>query len=257
MHAKTTRPWLRLLAACGVFVLIAAACGGDDDDDANTSATSTSTGSDSTTTAANSDDDATLTVAETALGDTLVDATGKTLYVFDNDAADTSVCTGQCESVWPPLTVTGDVVVGGGLDEEDLRNLRSRRRRDAGDGVRPSAVHVQWRHCRRGDERAGRRRDLVGGRCRRSQDRRGECRLRSVVGRTDRGFDRRLLGRARVEGVDGPAQPRVDVLDRDSQYPPVRTRRVRSMRANAADRFRWWSAPHRLRDRAARGARPT
>ncbi len=69
---------------------------------------------------ANSDEDATLTVAETALGDTLVDATGKTLYVFDNDAADTSACTGQCEAVWPPLTVTGDVVVGGGLDEEDF-----------------------------------------------------------------------------------------------------------------------------------------
>jgi predicted lipoprotein with Yx(FWY)xxD motif len=36
----------------------------------------------------------------------LVDANGKTVYTFDKDVADSgkSACTGQCASLWPPVT---------------------------------------------------------------------------------------------------------------------------------------------------------
>lgn len=42
-------------------------------------------------------------IAQTAKGDTLVDAHGMTLYVFDKDAAGKSVCNGPCAGNWPPL----------------------------------------------------------------------------------------------------------------------------------------------------------
>ena len=54
---------------------------------------------------------ATLMVADSALGKIVVDAAGKTLYMFDNDTqgAGTSSCTGECLTNWPPLTTTGEV----------------------------------------------------------------------------------------------------------------------------------------------------
>lgn len=52
--------------------------------------------------------DATLSVASTDLGDVLVNADGMTVYVFDNDDTDTSNCTGDCLSNWPPVTVDGE-----------------------------------------------------------------------------------------------------------------------------------------------------
>ena len=53
---------------------------------------------------------ATLMVTDSTLGKIVVDADGKTLYMFDNDTqgSSESSCTGQCLSNWPPLTTTGD-----------------------------------------------------------------------------------------------------------------------------------------------------
>ncbi|MEJ2293114.1 MAG: hypothetical protein P8Y05_15570 [Deinococcales bacterium] len=42
-------------------------------------------------------------VLKTASGDLLVGPTGKTLYTFGKDSADTSACTGTCAANWPPL----------------------------------------------------------------------------------------------------------------------------------------------------------
>lgn len=42
-------------------------------------------------------------VAETAKGQTLVDAAGMTLYTFDKDADGKSACNGGCAANWPPL----------------------------------------------------------------------------------------------------------------------------------------------------------
>lgn len=45
------------------------------------------------------------TVANPALGTILVDAAGKTLYVFDRDAGGVSACTGGCAATWPALVL--------------------------------------------------------------------------------------------------------------------------------------------------------
>jgi predicted lipoprotein with Yx(FWY)xxD motif len=58
----------------------------------------------------------TVMVADSALGQILVDGEGRTLYMFKPDTAGESTCYDECESNWPPLTVTGDITVGEGLD---------------------------------------------------------------------------------------------------------------------------------------------
>jgi len=50
-----------------------------------------------------------VTVAQTDLGPTLVDAEGRTLYGFTDDSAAVSTCNDACADTWPP--VSGDVVV--------------------------------------------------------------------------------------------------------------------------------------------------
>ena len=51
-------------------------------------------------------DDAELTVADSSLGEIVVDGKGMTVYMFDNDTqgADASACAGQCLVNWPPVT---------------------------------------------------------------------------------------------------------------------------------------------------------
>src|SRR6266496_1616063 len=50
---------------------------------------------------------ATVTTANTGLGQILVDGRARTLYLFEADPPDKSSCDGACASVWPPLTATG------------------------------------------------------------------------------------------------------------------------------------------------------
>jgi predicted lipoprotein with Yx(FWY)xxD motif len=119
---RTKRTGLRLLAIGAVLTLVLAACGGDDDDDSsNASAT---TESSTATTEAPGNEPATVAVRGTSLGPTLVDATGKTIYLFERDTMpDTSTCTDACATTWPPVTVTGALVVGQGLDEKDFKTF--------------------------------------------------------------------------------------------------------------------------------------
>jgi predicted lipoprotein with Yx(FWY)xxD motif len=46
-------------------------------------------------------------VRSTALGRILVDAKGRTLYLFEADKTNVSNCTGPCLSIWPALTPNG------------------------------------------------------------------------------------------------------------------------------------------------------
>jgi predicted lipoprotein with Yx(FWY)xxD motif len=55
-------------------------------------------------------------VAETSLGDALVDSEGMTLYAFTQDADGTPTCTGDCASTWPALLVEGEPEIGDPLD---------------------------------------------------------------------------------------------------------------------------------------------
>jgi quercetin dioxygenase-like cupin family protein len=60
-----------------------------------------------TTSAAKHADSAVVGVRATRLGKILVDAQGRTLYLFEKDKGARSTCFGACASAWPPLTTTG------------------------------------------------------------------------------------------------------------------------------------------------------
>ena len=51
-----------------------------------------------------------------ALGSFLVDSKGMTLYVFSNDTANTSNCSGSCATNWPPLLTNGAPVAEAGVN---------------------------------------------------------------------------------------------------------------------------------------------
>jgi predicted lipoprotein with Yx(FWY)xxD motif len=57
---------------------------------------------------------ATLGVANTGLGNVLVNSAGMTLYMFGKDTGTQSTCTGACAQNWPPLRVNGKPTVGSG-----------------------------------------------------------------------------------------------------------------------------------------------
>jgi predicted lipoprotein with Yx(FWY)xxD motif len=52
---------------------------------------------------------------DTKLGQTLVDAQGRTLYLFEADSAGKSNCHGACASAWPPYLSSGAPQAGTGV----------------------------------------------------------------------------------------------------------------------------------------------
>lgn len=118
-------------------VLLLAACSDDDDETtASDSGASETTAADETTAeddAASTDGSAsgdatdgseasdpaaepTIDVAESDLGEILVDAQGATLYLFTSDTqGEPSTCSDGCAATWPALT--GPVGAGEGVDE--------------------------------------------------------------------------------------------------------------------------------------------
>ena len=87
---------LAVLASVGV-----AACGGGSGS-SSASGTSPSTAAPSASTSAGGQA-ATVSVASTGLGNILVDARGRTLYLFQKDSGMTSTCAGDCATNWPPV----------------------------------------------------------------------------------------------------------------------------------------------------------
>ena len=61
----------------------------------------------------------TVAARHTSLGDVLVDAQGRTLYLFEKDKGMTSACSGACASIWPPVTAT-KTLAGAGLSATKL-----------------------------------------------------------------------------------------------------------------------------------------
>ena len=57
----------------------------------------------------------TVKTLRTKLGRILVDARGRTLYLFEKDKGAMSSCDGACASVWPPLTSGGKAKAGPGI----------------------------------------------------------------------------------------------------------------------------------------------
>jgi predicted lipoprotein with Yx(FWY)xxD motif len=85
-------------AAVAVGVLGVAGCGSD--------SAGSSAGSGSSSASA----DAVLSTADSSLGTVVVDADGRTVYVFDKDTAGSgqSACSGDCLAKWPAVTTDSD-----------------------------------------------------------------------------------------------------------------------------------------------------
>jgi predicted lipoprotein with Yx(FWY)xxD motif len=131
-----------VFALAAVASLALAACGDDDDDDAapaaatdapaaaattapaTDAATATTTNDrglygtsgDTATTAAAAGGEGAVMVADSSLGQILVDASGMSLYMFMPDAQGDPTCTADCAGAWPPLIVAGEASGGEGVD---------------------------------------------------------------------------------------------------------------------------------------------
>jgi predicted lipoprotein with Yx(FWY)xxD motif len=127
MHARTG---LKALTAAVLLGSLLTACGGGGGtagggatatggDTSGTSAPGgymsggSATGTDGSAAAAT-----TLGVANSSLGQILVDGKGMTLYVYTNDTPDKSTCEGDCLVAWPPLK--GAPTAGQGVDKSLL-----------------------------------------------------------------------------------------------------------------------------------------
>lgn len=94
-------------AVAALAVLALAGCaqsGGSGYGAASTSGSSSSSSSSSPTAMA----EGTLSTASSSLGTIVVDGTGRTVYVFENDTANSgkSTCEGNCAATWPAVTTT-------------------------------------------------------------------------------------------------------------------------------------------------------
>ena len=63
-------------------------------------------------------------VAKTKLGRILVNAQGRTLYLYMKDRGTTSACSRRCSQVWPPATVSGAPTAGPGVEAAKLTTTR-------------------------------------------------------------------------------------------------------------------------------------
>jgi predicted lipoprotein with Yx(FWY)xxD motif len=106
---KRTSPTLALLAG---LALTLAACGGGEP--------ATPSGAEPSqqepAPAAPAESQAAVATAESPLGQTLVDADGRTLYAFTKDKGGESTCYGGCEATWPALTIRGAPAAGDGVE---------------------------------------------------------------------------------------------------------------------------------------------
>lgn len=107
MHSRS--PVAALLFALG---LLLASCGDEPTEETPTGAD----GVENPDAEANETADAAVGVAETELGEILVDADGRTLYIFDPDEQGVSTCDDECVENWPPL-IAEKPVAAEGADE--------------------------------------------------------------------------------------------------------------------------------------------
>jgi predicted lipoprotein with Yx(FWY)xxD motif len=54
------------------------------------------------------------------LGKFLVDATGRSVYLFEADTSTASTCSGACAQTWPPLTTSGAPQAASGVTQSKL-----------------------------------------------------------------------------------------------------------------------------------------
>ena len=59
-----------------------------------------------------------------SLGRILVDAQGRTLYLFKADSGGLSACEGACATAWPPVLAHGQLSVAGGLNQSLVTTIQ-------------------------------------------------------------------------------------------------------------------------------------
>jgi len=96
-----------VLGAAGLAALaaVAAGCGGGAATAASSAPPKTASGQ-----------VATVGIANTGLGQILVNSQARTLYLFKADQGTKSACTGACARAWPPLVVKGKPTLGKGVN---------------------------------------------------------------------------------------------------------------------------------------------
>lgn len=109
-HARTAA-----VAGVAALALALAGCGGG-----SGGTTAGSYGGSSDEPAAAGSGTASIALAESDLGEILVDGRGRTLYLFEADEGTASTCDGACASAWPPLTTTGAPDAGPGVSASQL-----------------------------------------------------------------------------------------------------------------------------------------
>jgi predicted lipoprotein with Yx(FWY)xxD motif len=67
--------------------------------------------------------DSALALRSTPLGRILVDAHGRTLYLFEADKPDMSDCSGACQSIWPALTSHGKPKADAGVRSSEVGTI--------------------------------------------------------------------------------------------------------------------------------------
>ena len=109
-HARTVA-----VAGVAALALAVAGCGGGSDG-TQTGAYGASSG----TPAPAGSGAASIGLAQSDLGEILVDGQGRTLYLFEADEGTASTCVGACASAWPPLTTAGSPNAGPGVSASQL-----------------------------------------------------------------------------------------------------------------------------------------
>src|SRR6516225_735690 len=56
-------------------------------------------------------------------GTYLTDASGRSVYLWHADKGMSSNCVGSCAVAWPPLTTTGSVAAGSGVQASDIGTI--------------------------------------------------------------------------------------------------------------------------------------
>ena len=102
---NNTLSLLTALAAIALVGLAVAGCGGGADQATAASGSSTTVTSSGTIGVSDNGD----------LGKIIVDAKGRTVYLFEKDTGPTSTCSGACAGDWPPVTTTGKPTAGSGV----------------------------------------------------------------------------------------------------------------------------------------------
>jgi predicted lipoprotein with Yx(FWY)xxD motif len=128
---------LILLAAAALLVL--ASCGDEDDDSSGgTSAAAQEEAAMKKEEAAMKKEEAamkkeeaamkkegstTVTTVDSEFGEVLVDTNEQAIYIFENDSAGQTNCTGECAAAWPPVFTSGKPQASGGVDGSMLGTI--------------------------------------------------------------------------------------------------------------------------------------